>query len=95
MANHCTYPKELSGTSPEHLTPIEWNNRMNASIEWIMQVVYFISLIEILIESDPYSNRYMNWTTQIIHYHQMHISKAQFIQTEYRHVWIRSIIKTE
>ena len=57
MANHCTCPKKLSCTSPDDLTPLEWSNIMNATIEWIMQVVYFIRLSEILIESDPYPER--------------------------------------
>ena len=52
MANHCTCPKKLSCTSPDDLTPLEWSNIMNATIEWIMQVVYFIRLSEILIESE-------------------------------------------
>ena len=51
MENHCIYPKELSYTSPDYPTSIEWSDIKNASIEWILQVVYFIRLTEIFIES--------------------------------------------
>ena len=52
MENHCIYPKELSCTSPDYPTSIEWSDIKNASIEWIMQVVYLIRSIKILSESE-------------------------------------------
>ena len=55
MENHCIYPKELSCTSPDYPTSIEWSDIKNASIEWIMQVAYLIRSNKILSESDQLS----------------------------------------